>query len=74
MLWDDIRFADREFMERAFQLRRRQIVGECKQLTTDIESYNDNHPSEKPIQLLLDFTDGVAEARQPKDYNPKKPR
>jgi len=43
-------------------------------LTTDIESYNDNHPSEKPIQLLLDFTDDVAEARQPKDYNPKKPR
>jgi hypothetical protein len=74
MLWDDIRNASRDFMGRAFQLRRRQIVGDCKQLKTDVDSFNDNHPDEKPIQLLLDFTDDVAEANQPIDYRPRKPR
>jgi len=28
----------------------------------------------KPIQLLLDFTDDVAESRQPEDYRPTQPR
>ena len=74
MLWDDIRNASRDFMERAFQLRRRQIVGDCKQLKTDVDSFNENRPYEKPIQLLLNFTDDVAEANQPVDYFPRKPR
>jgi len=74
MLWDDIRIAPREFMERAFQLRRRQIVGDCKQLKTDVDSFNDNHPEEAPIQLLLDFGDDVAEANQPTEYRPGRPR
>jgi len=74
MLWDDIRTAPRDFMERAFQLRRRQIVGDCKQLKTDVDSFNDNHRDEKPIQLLLDFADDVAEASQPTEYQPRKPR
>ena len=74
MLWDDIRNAPRGFMERAFQLRRRQIVGDCKQLKTDVDSFNDNHPDDGPIQLFLDFTDDVAEANQPVDYRPSQPR
>lgn len=74
MLWDDIRTASRDFMERAFQLRRRQIVGDCKQLKTDVDSFNDNHPDEPPIQLLLVFVDDVAEASQPTEYRPGKPR
>ena len=74
MLWDDIRSASREFIERAFQLRRRQIVGDCKQLKTDVDSFNDNRPEQAPIQLLLDFTDDVAEANQPTEYRPRKPR
>jgi len=32
-LWDDVRTAPRGFMEMAFQLRRRHIVGECRQVT-----------------------------------------
>jgi hypothetical protein len=74
MLWHDIRIASHDFMERAFQLRRRQIVGDCRQLKNDVDSYNDNHPNEKPIQLLLDFTDDTAEANQPREYVPNKPR
>jgi hypothetical protein len=74
MLWDDIRNAPRDFMERAFQLRRRQIVGDCRQLKNDVDSYNDNHPDEKPIQLMLNFNDDVAEANEPTEYRPKKPK
>ena len=70
----DIRRADRKFMERAFQQRRRQIVGECRQLNVDVDSYNDGHPTEKPIQLLLDFTEDVIELAQPTDYRPNNPR
>jgi hypothetical protein len=74
MLWDDIRHASRDFMERAFQLRRRQIVGDCKQLKTDVDSFNDNRPDVRPIQLLLDFSDDVAEANEPAEYRPRQPR
>lgn len=62
MLWDDIRSAPREHMVNAFQLRRRHIVGECRQVKTDVDSYNDSHTKHEPIQLVLDFTKDVAEA------------
>lgn len=61
-LWDDIRTADPAHMAAAFQQRRFQIVGECKQLKTDVNSYNENWNPGEPIQLPLDFTDDVAEA------------
>jgi len=61
-LWDDIRTADRAHMETAFQQRRSQIVGDCKQLKTDVTSYNQNRNPGPSIQLNLDFTRDVAEA------------
>jgi hypothetical protein len=61
-LWDDIRTADRTHMQMAFQQRRQQIVGDCKQLKTDVDSYNDNRSPDDPIPLCLDFSDDVAEA------------
>ena len=45
----------------AFQQRRAQIIGDCRQLKTDVDSYNDAHADEPPIQLVLDFTRDVAE-------------
>jgi len=56
MLWDDIRTASRHHMQMAFQLRRRRITYECKQVKTDVDSYNDAHPEERPIRMVLDFT------------------
>ncbi len=50
-------------MERAFAQRREQIVGDCHQLKTDVDVYNDmaaTKGSEK-IQMVLDFTEDVAE-------------
>jgi hypothetical protein len=55
-LWADIRSATREHMERSFQQRRQGIVGDCRQLKSDVDSYNQNHNIGEDIQLVLDFT------------------
>ena len=61
-LWAEIETAPREHMEKAFQQRRKQIVGDCIQLKADVDFYNSKNPTTKPIQLVLDFRDDVAEA------------
>ena len=60
-LWADIRTADPRHMRMAFQQRRQQIVGDCRQLKNDVDSYNENAKPSKLIQLVLDFTQDVAE-------------
>lgn len=61
-LWDDIRTADRSFMAVALQQRRQQIVGDCRQLKADADSYNQNNNPGEPIQIVFDFTFDVLEA------------
>jgi hypothetical protein len=61
VLWDDIRTAKRPHMVMAFQMRRRRIASECKQVKIDVDSYNDAHPQEAQIRMVLDFTRDVAE-------------
>ena len=65
--WAMLDYADRDHMERAFYQRREQIVGDCVQLKTDVDVYNDKNSDEPPIQLMLDFTDDVAERLEPID-------
>lgn len=60
-LWEDIRTASREHMEIAFQQRRQQILGDCRQLKTDVDSYNENYSATDPIQTVFDFTEDLAE-------------
>lgn len=60
-LWSDIRDPHPVHMSLAFQQRRQHIVGECCQLKTDVDSYNENTNPGEPFQLILDFTDDVAE-------------
>ncbi len=56
-LWADIRTTDdRKHMQIAFQQRRQQVVGDCKQLKTDMDSYNQNFNTGVSIQLSFDFT------------------
>lgn len=55
-LWADIRTADRSHIEVAFKQRRQQILGECRQLKTDVDSFNDNRALKDPIQMPFDFT------------------
>jgi hypothetical protein len=59
--WAIMGFAPREHMQMAFSQRREQIIGDCAQLKTDVDVYNDLNKDETPIQLVLDFTDDVAE-------------
>lgn len=62
-LWADIddKNAPRSHFVRSFAERRKQVVGECVQLKTDVDVYNEKHSSNDPIQIVLDFTDDVAE-------------
>ena len=62
VLWDDIRTASRDHMQIAFQQRRQQIVGDCKQLRLDVDSYNENKNEGKPLQMIFDFTLDIAES------------
>jgi hypothetical protein len=61
MVWDDIRTAPRDHMQISFQHRRRGIVGDCRQMKVDVDSYNDAHPDAEPIQVVFDFTMDLAE-------------
>ncbi len=76
MLWDDIRTAEPEHMERSVQLRRQQIVGDCCQLKSDRDSYNDNNSYGAQLSLNLNFEKDVAEAEaiELTNSNPRKPR
>lgn len=66
-LWVDLRDKNPESGKLkiiSLQMRRQQVVGDLKQLKTDVDSFNDNYnyTHEEPFQLVLDFTDDVAEA------------
>ncbi len=62
-IWAILGEAPREHMQKAFIQRREQIVGDCVQLATDVEVYNDMHGDQPAIQMMLDFRDDVAERR-----------
>lgn len=61
VLWADIRTAHPQHMAIAFQQRRQQVVGDCRQLKVDVDSYNENTNPGKPIQMVFNFTEDLAE-------------
>jgi len=69
-LWDDIDTGTQTHVEASLSLRRRQIVGDCKQMKNDADHRNDEHPEEPPIRLLFDFTRDVEESELPDRYDP----
>lgn len=62
-IWGVLGYAPHLHMHRAFTQRREQVIGDLVQLQVDIEVYTEMTPHETPIQLVLDFTDDVAERR-----------
>lgn len=63
--WAQMGFAPHGHMEKAFAQRREHIIGECVQLNTDVAVYNDLvRGKHEAIQLILDFTEDVAEREQ----------
>ena len=61
--WAIMKDAPREHMQKAFIQRREQIVGDCVQLATDVEAYNDMKKDQSEIPMLFDFRDDVEEHR-----------
>jgi len=59
--WNDIDRAPRAFMEKSFQQRRQGIVRDSYQLKMDVDHFNEYRSTLKPIQLILNFEDDVAE-------------
>jgi len=49
---------------KSFAQRRFQIVGDCVQLKTDVDVYNEKRAPVQPIQIPLDFTLDVVELQQ----------
>jgi len=63
--WAVMGFASHEHMEKTFSQRREQIIGDCFQLKVDVDVYNTmNADKKQPVQLILDFTEDVAEREQ----------
>jgi hypothetical protein len=63
MKWDDWN-APRPFMEVAAANRRNQILGECRQLRTDMDSYSDRKCPDAPIQIDFNFNIDLEELEQ----------
>lgn len=60
-LWADIDVAPRSFMEKSFGQRRKSIADDCFQIKQDVDHFNDEHPDDEAIPMILDFADDVAE-------------
>lgn len=60
-LWEDFNSISREDYELSLLQRRKQIVGECIQLNTDKNSFNENRKPTKQIELSYNFTADVDE-------------
>lgn len=65
-LWADLDDpnAPHSHFVKSFAQRRQQIVGDCVQLKTDVDVYNDKRCPAEPIQIPLDFTLDVIELQQ----------
>lgn len=71
--WGVMGFASHEHMEKAFSQRREQIIGDNVQLKTDVDVYNDFNRGKRPeIQLVLDYTEDVAEREVMRKIPPQK--
>ena len=60
----------RNLCARRVQQRRRKVLGECKQLKTDLDSYNDNNTEGAVIQMSFNFESDLEELAQDTKYNP----
>lgn len=57
-----------EEAERAFQYGRKLIVGDCRQLKTSVDSYNDNNRHGQYIEVSFSFVEDMEESEQPAVY------
>ena len=60
-LWGDMRTASHEHLSAAFAGRRNGVIGDLRQLKTDADWYNKHREGHPPVQIVLDFTQDIAE-------------
>jgi len=60
-LWVDIEDASRPQMLWSLSNRRQQMVGDAVHLKIDEMIWNGQHPTDEPIQLVMDLSDDVEE-------------
>ena len=71
--WGVMGFASHDHMEKAFSQRREQIIVDNVQLKTDVDVYNDFNRGKRPeIQLVLDYTEDVAQREAMRKIPPQK--
>jgi hypothetical protein len=61
--WADIDDAPRLHVEKNVQQERRSVASDLYALMMKVEHYNDTHPDEEPIQLILQLDDDIAEMK-----------
>src|SRR5947209_1208382 len=54
-LWGDMDTSPRSHVVKNVGQRRRMAVGYCYQLQVDVDHYNEEHPNEDQLQLVLNF-------------------
>lgn len=67
-LWGDIDTAPRVFMEKSFAQRRKGIAADCYQIKQDVDHFNDERAGSNPWQIVLDFSEDVAEMEAAKRH------
>jgi hypothetical protein len=72
-LWSDIKAAKPAHMRLSLQQRRLSVLGDCKQLKTDLDSYNDNNIHGAQIQMSFNFEEDLKELSMPAKYPAHKP-
>lgn len=68
-MWADMRTATRTHMRLAFQQRRRSIRGDCMQLKSDVDSYNEFYNPGENIQMSFNFETDLQEADLVRDLS-----
>lgn len=62
-LWLDIDHASRADMLKSLVMRREQMISDGLHLTYDADHWNNINPAEKPIQMVMDFTEDIEERK-----------
>ncbi len=61
--WADIDDAPRKHVEKNVQQERRSIASDCYALAMKVEHYNEAHPTEEPLQVIMNFEEDVEEMK-----------
>jgi hypothetical protein len=64
----DLKTTPEEFLSEWIGQRRKGVVDDCAKIKADVDHINTTYPDRKPIQLVLDFTDDVAEKEAAKKH------